>query len=44
MAQKPASFDDELQSAILINVVEIGRHCVLSNEKGVIAKLDVVSP
>lgn len=44
MTQKAASFDDELQSAILINVVEIGRHCVLSNEKGVIAKLDVVSP
>ena len=44
MAQKTSSFDDELKSAIFMNVVEVGRHCVLSNEQGIVAKLDVVSP
>ncbi|WP_155675566.1 hypothetical protein [Burkholderia territorii] len=38
------SFDDSLRLAILSNVVEMGRHCTLSNTDGVMAKLDVVSP
>jgi hypothetical protein len=44
MSSKKISFDDELRFAILTNVVEIGRHCTLSNTDGVMAKLDVVSP
>jgi hypothetical protein len=44
ISSKKISFDDELKFAILTNVVEIGRHCTLSNTDGVMAKLDVVSP
>ncbi|WP_422650343.1 hypothetical protein OJJOAM_003179 [Cupriavidus sp. H18C1] len=43
-SSKKFSFDDELKFAISINVIEIGRHCTLSNTDGVIAKLDVASP
>ncbi|WP_185219048.1 hypothetical protein [Paraburkholderia dinghuensis] len=44
MSSKKISFDDELKFAIATNVIEIGRHCTLSNTDGVMAKLDVVSP
>ncbi|WP_296650137.1 hypothetical protein [Paraburkholderia sp.] len=43
-SSKKISFDDELKFTIMANVVEIGRHCTLSNTDGVMAKLDVVSP
>lgn len=44
MSSKKISFDDGLNFAIMTNVIEIGRHCILSNADGIMAKLDVVSP
>lgn len=44
ISSEKVPFDDELRFAIMTNVIEIGRHCKLSNTHGVMAKLDVVSP
>ncbi len=41
---KKSTFEERLRHVISTNVVEIGRHCILSNTNGVIAKLDVISP